>query len=128
LTIRIASSRKAVTHAWRTPGTWVFLSLYLLTGPVLEAVHSEPHCLTSRAVAGAAVVPPGDGARQIPVDGSHVCVICTQLTERLTTPAVPYQLSVLRIVSHLAVTVISELPGSVRYLSPDKRGPPSPRA
>jgi hypothetical protein len=127
LTIRIASSAKPLIHSWRQSATWALLCLYLLTGPVIGAVHSEPLCLSSACGSGVAIHPPGDANRHVPVDPSHVCVICTQLTERLTTPALPYHLSPLLLISLLTMPVFHERPVTVQYFSPDKRGPPPAR-
>ena len=102
----------------------MLLSLYLLTGPVIEAVHSESTCLSSGGGSALVLHPTGEGNRRIPVDPSHTCVICTQLTERLTTPAVPYHLSAFSQFSFLGVPVIAVRPVPVQYFSPDKRGPP----
>lgn len=78
----------------------MLLLLYVAAGPVLEAVHAEP------------------------ADRSHSCVICSQLTERFTTPAVTFHVSPLSVVSLVAAPVICTVPCSIRHLSPDKRGPP----
>ncbi|HEX7571584.1 MAG TPA: hypothetical protein VF514_00720 [Bacteroidota bacterium] len=117
-----------MTQRWRRTAAWVLLCLYLLTGPVIEAVHSEPVCLSSGSGSGLTIHAPGDGNRSFPVDPSHTCVICTQLTERITTPAAPYHLAALRPVRLLAVPVSAGEAVPVQYFSPDKRGPPSPRA
>lgn len=117
-----------MTHRRRRAAAWALLSLYLLTGPVLEAVHSEPACLSSGTGSGLALHATGDGNRRFPVDPSHTCVICTQLTQRITTPAVPYHLSALRPVWLLAVPVFTGETLPVQYFSPDKRGPPPARA
>jgi hypothetical protein len=114
-------------HTWRRPAIWAFLCLYLFTGPVIEAVHTEPLCLSSVCGSGEALHPPGERNRQVPVDPSHVCVICTLLTQRLTTPVGPYQLSLLRPVPLLAVPVSAGRPVPIQYFSPDKRGPPPAR-
>jgi len=98
--------------------------MYLLTGPVIEAVHSEPVCPGPAGAPGVTVNPSREGNRRLPVDRPHVCVICTQSTERLTTTAIAYHLSPLRRVSILAVLVFPERPVPVRFFSPDKRGPP----
>jgi hypothetical protein len=126
-TIRTVDSARLLNNRWRRSATWGLLGLYLLTGPVIEAVHSEPACISSGPGSRVAIHAPGEGNRRFPVDQSHVCAICTQLTERLTTPAVPYHLSPLRQVSFLAVPVIAGRPVPVQYFSPDKRGPPSAR-
>jgi hypothetical protein len=100
------------------------LGLYLLTGPVMEAVHSEPHNLSSACSSAVAVHSAGDAKCRIPVSPSHICVICTQLTGRLTTPVVAFQSFLIRPVSLFTVPVFRERPVSLKYYSPDKRGPP----
>jgi hypothetical protein len=128
VTIRIVHSSQALPHSWRRIATWVLLCLYLLTGPVIGAVHSESLCLCSGSGSGLMIHAPGEGNRRFPVDLSHTCAICTQLTERTTTPAVSYHLSALRLVWLLDVPVFTAQAVPVQYLSPDKRGPPPARA
>ena len=123
--IRFLLRKHRLTHPRGRVATWALLCVYLATGPVMEALHSEPESLSVGSSACAALHGPGEPGRSVPVDQSHVCVICTLLTERLTTPAVPYQLSPLRTVSPLTVSAINERPVPVRYSTPDKRGPPS---
>ncbi len=98
--------------------------MYLLTGPVMEAVHSEPYHISLETGCGTVFHAPGRSEACFPVDGSHVCAICALLTARLTTPVLPYQLSALHTVSLVAVPATSGRPVLIRYFTPDKRGPP----
>jgi hypothetical protein len=122
--IRIAGSANNLKRPWRQSATWVLLCLYLLTGPVMESLHAG-HDFPRQAPSSVSDVRPAGRERgHFPPDQTHTCVLCTQLTVRLTTPPAPFRVSSLRLITVLAVPAGTGRLVPLRYLTPDKRGPP----
>ncbi len=57
-------------------------------------------------------------------DGTHICPVCFQASQRISTPATSYIPAGDRHVYFVRVPVVGKHPLSTHNLLPDKRGPP----